>query len=57
MQDAFLSGNYQSELSMLRRLRQFLTENYKGRPTLVDKDLLIDPFKLFINGSFYDKIS
>ena len=57
MQDAFLSGNYQSELSMLRRLRQFLTENYKGRPALVDKDLLIDPFKLFINGSFYDKIS
>ena len=26
-------------------------------PTPLDKDLLIDPFKLFINGSFYDKIS
>ena len=26
-------------------------------PTLLDRDLLIDPFKLFINGSFCDKIS
>ena len=26
-------------------------------PTLFDKDLLIDPFKLFINGSQHDKIS
>ena len=26
-------------------------------PTLLDKDLLIAPFKLFINGSFYDEIS